>query len=83
MSPKTNNMKRLLASLFCALFIFVVFAKCNDDGTGEPRDPKSKVLIDNSVKPLEKRYAAIGISAWVLVSAVGIIGHKYVNRKTA
>lgn len=75
-------MKKILGWAFIVVFLISLLS-CNDDGTGEPRDPKSKILIDNSVKPLEKRYAGIGITAWILVSAVGIIGHKYVNRKTA
>lgn len=72
--------KQLLFIAFMFLFVCHM-CSCNDDGTGEGRDPKAKVLIDKEVKPLNKRYAAVGISAWVFVSAVGIIGHKYVNRK--
>jgi hypothetical protein len=78
---KLNDMKRLLFLLFIGLFCCSLFGACNDDGTGEPRDPKAKVLIDNNVKPLEKRYAAVGIVAWAVVSVIGIGGHFYVNRK--
>jgi hypothetical protein len=57
------------------------FVSCNDDGTGEKLPTDKRYLIQNESKPLKPQYAAVGISAWVLVSAVGIAGHKYVNRK--
>ena len=72
-------MKKFL--MIALIFMMALpFISCNDDGTGE-KLPEKRYLIQNETKPLKPQYAAVGISAWVLVSAVGIAGHKYVNRK--
>lgn len=53
-------MKKFLGSLFFAMILFVSFARCNDDGTGEGRT-KDKVLIDKETKARSNRNMAIGL----------------------
>lgn len=75
-------MKQLLFIAFLFLFICHM-CSCNDNGTGEGRKTttQEKVLIQNDpIKPLPKTHAAVGIGAWILVSAIGIIGHYRIGR---
>lgn len=69
-------MKKLLFIAFIALFI-ISLVGCNDDGTGEPRDPRKIV----KTKPLEKQYAGFGILACVAVLGVWAVGNKAVRNQ--
>lgn len=73
-------MKDIIIKLF-AIIMIGSLTSCNDDGTGGELAPKDGRYLIGSINTLPPRYAAVGIGAWILVSAVGIGGHKYCNRR--